>query len=120
MLSTTNWVSKDFSLDKVQETSSVLLSTTNRSQAMFTSFWVIQCVGDLFGAFVNDESIVPVGNASLFFGVACTKVVCFATIPDICLVPLPVLAQHSYQTSLSDWDCQWPWYRYSKIQADKM
>ena len=60
----------------------------------------VHFVNDELGicAFVNDESIV--GNASLFFGVACVKVVCFATIPDICLVPLPVLAQHSYQTNL--------------------
>ena len=32
---------------------------------------VIQCIGDLIGTFVNDESII--GNASLFFGVECTK-----------------------------------------------
>jgi hypothetical protein len=67
-------------------------------------------------AFVNDESIV--GNASLFFGVACVKVVCFATtcIPDICLVPLPVLAQHSYQTNLLIGIASGR----GKIQADKM
>ena len=64
----------------------------------------------------NDESIVPVGNASLFFGVACVKVVCFATIPDICLVPLPVLAQHSYQTNLLIGIASGR----GKIQADKM
>ena len=29
------------------------------------AIWVIQCEGDFFGAFVNDESIV--GHASLFF-----------------------------------------------------
>ena len=37
------------------------------------TIWVIQCEGDLFGAFVNGNSIV--GYASLFFRVECTKMV---------------------------------------------
>ena len=40
--------------------------------------WVIQGEGDFFGTFVNDESIV--GNASLFFGVECTKTLIVRTI----------------------------------------
>jgi len=59
--------------------------------------WVIQCEGDLFSTFANDESIV--GNASLFFGVECTKVLCCATNFDLCHELLPTLV-HSYQTSL--------------------
>ena len=39
---------------------------------------VIQCIGDLIGTFVNDESII--GNASLFFGVECTKTLIVRTI----------------------------------------
>ena len=58
---------------------------------------VIQVEGDLVGAFANGNSIV--GNASLFFGVKSTKMMCCATIPDLCLVLLPILA-YSYQSSL--------------------
>ena len=54
-----------------------IVGTVFGGATCWKTIWVIQCERDLFGAFVNDESIV--GNASLFFGVKRTKTLCFAT-----------------------------------------
>ena len=63
---------------------------------VIAQFWVIQCIGDLFGAFVNGSSIV--GNASLFLCVKGTKIMCCATIVDQCIELLPK-SVHSNQSS---------------------
>ena len=58
--------------------------------------WIIQYIGDFFGTFVNDKSIVC--NTSFFFGFECTKIMFGAINLDLCYVLLPFLG-HSDQTS---------------------